>query len=58
MTKKTSRSKLRGALAFKACKDGSLIIHAEWPDGRGEHWWDSEALSAYGNAFAKKPRVR
>lgn len=68
-TKKTPHSKPRVALAFKACKDGSLIIHAEWPDGRGEHWWDSEpiriephrvsdALSACGDALAKKPRVR
>ena len=68
-TKKTPRSQPRVALAFKACKDGSLIIHAEWPDGRGEHWWDSEpiriephrvsdVLSACGDALAKKPRVR
>lgn len=59
----------RGAHAFEACTDGSLLVYVRWPDDRSEHWWDdepiriapdrvSELLAACGDALAKKRRVR
>jgi hypothetical protein len=61
------RHKPRVALAFKACKDGALIIYADLP--AIEHWWEGEpirieprrvceVLAACGDALAKKSSVR
>jgi hypothetical protein len=56
-------SKLRGAHAFEACEDGSLIIYAAMPDGDGEPiriepHRVSAVLAACGDALAKKPSTR
>jgi hypothetical protein len=54
---------LRGAHAFEACKDGSLMIYATLPDGDGEpirieaHRVGA-VLAACGDALAKKPSTR
>lgn len=54
---------LRGAHAFEACKDGSLIIYATMPDGDGEPIRIEPhrvmaVLYACADALAKEPSVR
>ena len=53
----------RGAHAFEACADGSLVIYATLPDGDGEpiriepHRVGA-VLAACGDALARKPSTR
>jgi hypothetical protein len=60
--------KLRGAHAFEARKDGSLILYVTPPTG-AEHWWDGEpiriephrvceVLAACGDALSRKSSTR
>lgn len=54
---------MRGAHAFEARADGSLIIYATLPDGDGEPICIepqrvAAVLAACGDALAKKPRTR
>ena len=51
-------AKLRGAHAFEACADGSLIIYATMPDGDGEPHRVAAVLAACGDALARKPGTR
>lgn len=53
----------RGAHAFEACADGSLIIYATMPNGDGEPiriepQRVSAVLAACGDALAREPSVR
>jgi len=54
---------LRGAHAFEACKDGSLLIYATMPNGDGEPIRIEPnrvcaVLAACGDALARKPSFR
>lgn len=58
-----AKKELRGAHAFEACEDGSLIIYATMPDGDGEPIRVEPhrvcaVLAACGDALAKKPSTR
>jgi hypothetical protein len=57
------KERLRGAHAFEACADGSLIIYATMPDGDGEPIRIEPhrvmaVLCACGDALARKPSTR
>jgi hypothetical protein len=59
----SGKPSLRGAHAFEACKDGSLIIHATTSDGDGEPICIEPhrvmaVLCACGDALARKPSTR
>jgi hypothetical protein len=60
---KKTLARMRGAHAFEACEDGSLIIYATLPDGDGapirvEPHRVSAVLAACGDALARKPSTR
>jgi hypothetical protein len=65
-SKKTGKStsrRARGAHAFEACADGSLVLYATMPDGDGEPIRVEPhrvfaVLAACGDALARKPSVR
>jgi hypothetical protein len=59
----SAKKKPRGAHAFEARADGSLIIYATLPDGDGEEiriepHRVGAVLAACGDALAKKPSTR
>lgn len=58
-----SNNRARGAHAFEACADGSLIIYATMPDGDGERIRIEPqrvraVLAACGDALARKASTR
>ena len=61
--KEPKKAELRGAHAFEACKDGSLVIYATLPDGDGEPIRIEPhrvmaVLYACADALAGKPSTR
>jgi hypothetical protein len=63
MTSKNGKLPERGAHAFEACADGSLIIYATMSDGDGEPiridpHRVSAVLATCGDALARKPSTR